>query len=56
MTSHIAKNLMSIFADHGNTASPLMLLGGRRGQLFYFDNFLSKENFNMIIVGKPGAG
>ena len=56
LTSHIAKNLMPIFADHGNTASPLMLLGGRRGQLFYFDNFLSKENFNMVIVGKPGAG
>ena len=56
VTSEVAKNLMPVFADHGNTASPLMLLGGRRGQLFYYDNFTSKENFNMVVIGKPGSG
>ena len=55
-TSGISKNLMPVFADHGSTVSPLMLLSGRRGQLFFFDNYLSKENFNVVIVGKPGAG
>ncbi len=56
ITSSTAKNLMPVFADHSNTASPLMLLSGRRGQLFYFDNFLSKENYNMVVIGKPGSG
>ena len=55
-TSGISKNLMPVFADHGSTVSPLMLLSGRRGQLFFFDNYLSRENFNAVVVGKPGTG
>lgn len=55
-TSGISKNLMPVFADHGSTVSSLMLLSGRRGQLFFFDNYLSRENFNIVVVGAPGKG
>jgi conjugal transfer ATP-binding protein TraC len=55
-TSGISKNLMPVFADHGSTVSPLMLLSGKRGQLFFFDNYLSLENFNIVVVGAPGKG
>jgi conjugal transfer ATP-binding protein TraC len=53
-------NLMPVFADSQNYTSPLMLLVGRRGQLFFFDNFKTADNingnFNMIVVGASGRG
>ena len=53
-------NLMPVFADSQNYTSPLMLFVGRRGQLFFFDNFKSagnvNGNFNMVVVGSSGRG
>lgn len=53
-------NLMPVFADSQNYTSPLMLFVGRRGQLFFFDNFKTADsingNFNMIVVGASGRG
>lgn len=51
-------NLLPIFADCQNYNSPLMMFAGRRGQIFFFDNYQSIENgnFNMIVVGKSGSG
>jgi conjugal transfer ATP-binding protein TraC len=53
-------NLMPVFADGQNYTSPLMLFVGRRGQLFFFDNFKTADNingnFNMIVVGASGRG
>ena len=53
-------NLMPVFADGQNYTSPLMLFVGRRGQLFFFDNFKIADNingnFNMIVVGSSGRG
>ncbi len=53
-------NLMPVFADSQNYTSPLMLLVGRRGQLFFFDNFRApfenNGNFNMVVVGASGRG
>jgi len=53
-------NLMPVFADGQNYSSPLMMFAGKRGQLFFFDNFHTSDdingNFNMIIVGTSGRG
>lgn len=53
-------NLMPVFADMQNYSNPLMLFVGRRGQVFFFDNFKTADNingnFNMIIVGNSGRG
>ncbi len=53
-------NLMPVFADGQNYTSPLMLFVGRRGQLFFFDNFKTADsnngNFNMVVVGASGRG
>jgi conjugal transfer ATP-binding protein TraC len=51
-------NLLPIFADCQNYNSPLMMFAGRRGQVFFFDNFESTENgnYNMVVVGKSGSG
>lgn len=53
-------NLMPVFADGQNYTSPLMLFVGRRGQLFFFNNFKTayniNGNFNMIVVGASGRG
>jgi len=53
-------NMMPVFADIANYGSPLMLFSGRRGQLYYFDNFQTADdqngNYNMTVVGKPGSG
>lgn len=53
-------NLMPVFADSQNYNSPLMLLVGRRGQLFFFDNYKApmdnNGNFNMVVVGASGRG
>lgn len=53
-------NLMPVFADLQNYQNPLMLFVGRRGQIFFFDNFKTADstngNFNMVIVGNSGRG
>jgi conjugal transfer ATP-binding protein TraC len=51
-------NLLPLFADCQNYDSPLMMFSGRRGQIFFFDNFQSTENgnYNMVVVGKSGSG
>ncbi|WP_171182415.1 DUF5934 domain-containing protein, partial [Ruegeria sp. HKCCD8929] len=40
----------------GNSRGPGMLLLGRQGQVFQFDNFKSPENFNMTVTGTSGSG
>ncbi len=58
--SGAAINLMPVFADMQNYSNPLMLFVGRRGQIFFFDNFKTADNingnFNMVIVGNSGRG
>lgn len=51
-------NLLPIFADSQNDITPLMMLVGRRGQVFFFDNYASNANgnYNMVVVGKSGSG
>lgn len=58
VTTNSCINLLPIFADCQNFTSPLMMFVGRRGQLFFFDNFESSENgnYNMVVVGKSGSG
>ncbi len=40
----------------GNSKGPGMLLLGRQGQMFQWDNFVSSGNYNAAVVGKSGAG
>lgn len=40
----------------GNGRGPGMLLVGRQGQMFQWDNFTSSGNYNTAVVGKSGAG
>ena len=60
MLSGACINLMPVFADSQNYKSPLMFFVGRRGQLFFFDNFKTADtingNFNMVVVGSSGKG
>lgn len=51
-------NLMPIFSDTQNDITPLMMLVGRRGQVFFFDNYAAdvNGNYNMVVVGKSGSG
>lgn len=58
MITSACLNLLPIFADAQNNNIPLMLLTGRRGQVFFFDNYASVENgnYNMVVVGKSGSG
>lgn len=51
-------NLLPIFADAQNPHNPLMMFVGRRGQVFFFDNYVASEdgNYNMVVVGKSGSG
>jgi conjugal transfer ATP-binding protein TraC len=51
-------NLLPIFSDPQNDKMPLMLFLGRRGQVFFFDNYASSQNgnYNMVVVGKSGSG
>lgn len=45
---------------HGENVGPRtytgLLLCGRQGQLFDWDNYLSSGNYNVSVVGKSGAG
>jgi len=51
-------SLLPIFADAQNAQDPLMMLVGRRGQVFFFDNYASSANgnYNIVVVGKSGSG
>ena len=40
----------------GNSTGSGMLLTGRQGQIFNWDNFQSAGNYNVSVVGKSGAG
>ncbi|MES0864797.1 TraC family protein [Ruegeria sp. SCPT10] len=40
----------------GNGHGPGMLLLGRQGQIFQWDNFVSSGNYNTAVIGKSGAG
>ncbi len=40
----------------GNARGPGMLLVGRQGQTFQWDNFVSSGNYNTAVIGKSGAG
>ena len=41
---------------NGNSAGPGLLLLGRQGQVFQWDNYASDGNYNVSVVGKSGAG
>lgn len=58
MITSACLNLLPIFADAQNENTPLMMFVGRRGQVFFFDNYSSVENgnYNMVVVGKSGSG
>jgi conjugal transfer ATP-binding protein TraC len=40
----------------GNSRGAGVLLAGRQGELFSWDNFTSEGNYNVSVVGKSGAG
>lgn len=40
----------------GNSSGSGMLLLGRQGQVFNWNNFISEGNYNTAVVGKSGAG
>lgn len=55
--SHEPANLVPLLGEWHGTATPGLLLTGRRGQLFYwhpFDN--GAGNYNCVVVGKSGVG
>lgn len=55
--SHEPSNLMPIQGEWQGTASPGMLLVGRRGQLFTWSPFDNNEgNYNTCVVGRSGSG
>jgi conjugal transfer ATP-binding protein TraC len=55
--SHEPANLMPIQGEWQGTASPGMLLIGRRGQLFTWSPFDNNEgNYNTCVVGRSGSG
>lgn len=60
MLSGSCINLMPVFADIANYGSSLMMFVARRGQITFFDNYKTadnnNDNFNIVVVGKPGTG
>lgn len=55
--SHEPSNLMPLQGEWQGTASPGMLLVGRRGQIFYWSPFDNNEgNYNTCVVGRSGSG
>lgn len=40
----------------GNSQGSGMLLVGRQGEVFNWDNYISEGNYNISVVGKSGAG
>lgn len=50
-------NFVPIQGEYGGTASPGMLLIGRRGQLLNWNPFDNKAgNYNCVVVGRSGSG
>lgn len=57
MVSWTCANLLPIQGEWKGMQSPGVLLLGRRGQPFFWNPFANTEgNYNVIVVGKPGAG
>jgi len=58
MATSNCMNLLPIFADAQSSNNPLMMFVGRRGQVFFFDNYVAADdgNYNMVVVGKSGSG
>lgn len=55
--SHEPSNLAPLQGEWQGTASPGMLLVGRRGQIFYWSPFDNNEgNYNTCVVGRSGSG
>ena len=55
--SHEPSNLLPLQGEWQGTASPGMILVGRRGQLFYWSPFDNNEgNYNTCVVGRSGSG
>jgi conjugal transfer ATP-binding protein TraC len=50
-------NTMPVVAEWNGTASPLLLLSGRRGQVMYIDMFDNNQgNYNGAVVASSGSG
>ena len=57
VTQFNASNTMPLVGEWGGTASPLLLLSGRRGQVMYIDMFDNNQgNYNGAVVASSGAG
>ncbi|MBN8828909.1 MAG: type IV secretion system protein TraC [Sphingobacteriia bacterium] len=54
--SHESAVFMPIQGEWKGTVTPGLLLSGRRGQIFYFNPFDNKGNYNMCITGMSGSG
>ena len=58
--SRVAQGLLPLYADPANNSNALMMFSGRRGQLFFFDNYVRPANelgnYNMVVIGKSGSG
>ena len=55
--SHEPANLMPLQGEWQGTASPGMMLVGRRGQIFTWSPFDNNEgNYNVCVVGRSGSG
>lgn len=55
--SHEPANLMPIQGEWQGTASPGVMLVGRRGQIFTWSPFDNNEgNYNVCVVGRSGSG
>lgn len=50
-------NTMPVLAEWSGTASPLLMLSGRRGQLMFIDMFDNNQgNYNGAVVASSGSG
>jgi conjugal transfer ATP-binding protein TraC len=51
-----SSNLLPLQGEWHGTASPALILAGRRGQLFTWSPFDSPSNYNICVLGQSGAG
>ena len=49
-------NLLPLQGEWHGTSFPVMILAGRRGQLFNWSPFDSNSNYNICVMGQSGAG
>ena len=49
-------NLLPLQGEWHGTPSPALILAGRKGQLFTWSPFDSPTNYNICVLGQPGAG